>query len=148
MPLYTSARLRLRSATGTHLRGGGTGGGVSLAAWGRSASRRERSRIAAPCAKVGPPHCRHRRPPQALVTATPAPQESPAHRESMLFMAGIATPSPMPMSARAANSAGSPAAAATGVIAVARLHHTTPMPSTSLPPKRSAQMPPRTWVSR
>lgn len=63
-------------------------------------------------------------------------------------MAGMATPSPMPIAARHTSSGASPAFAATGVIAVARLHHATPKPSTTLPPMRSAHTPPATCVSR
>eukprot|EP00955_Chlamydomonas_euryale_P090181 364517-Chlamydomonas_euryale.AAC.7 len=55
-------------------------------------------------------------------------------RESMLFIAGIATPSPMPIRQRAHSSGTRPIDAATGVSAVARLHQMTPTPSTSLPP--------------
>lgn len=47
-----------------------------------------------------------------------------AHFESRLFIAGMATPSPMPMAARASSSTGSETRAAMGVSTVARLHHT------------------------
>mmetsp|Transcript_19014 Transcript_19014/g.48297 ORF Transcript_19014/g.48297 Transcript_19014/m.48297 type:complete len:290 (+) Transcript_19014:1348-2217(+) len=70
------------------------------------------------------------------------------HLDSRLFMAGMATPSPIPMSARAAHSGTSPADAAAGVRAVAMDHHTTPAPSTSLPPNLSAHTPPATCVTR
>ena len=66
------------------------------------------------------------------------------HLDSRLFMAGIATPSPMPMHARAASSTGRLQRAAMGVNTVASDHHTTPNPSTFLPPKRSAHTPPAT----
>lgn len=46
------------------------------------------------------------------------------HLDSRLFMAGMATPSPMPMAARASSSTGSETRAAMGVSTVARLHHT------------------------
>lgn len=46
------------------------------------------------------------------------------HFDSRLFMAGMATPSPIPISARAAHSVGRPPAAARGVSMVARDHHT------------------------
>jgi hypothetical protein len=65
-----------------------------------------------------------------------------------LFIAGIATPSPTPIMARAASSTGSPICAANGVSTVAMDHHTTPNPRTFLPPYRSAQTPPATCVSR
>eukprot|EP00983_Pelagomonas_calceolata_P090417 1157418-Pelagomonas_calceolata.AAC.8 len=68
------------------------------------------------------------------------------HLDSSVFIAGMATPSPMPMRARAASSVGRPWLAAHGVSAVAALHHSTPSPSTNLPPKRSAQIPPATCV--
>ena len=64
------------------------------------------------------------------------------HRLSSVFIAGIATPSPMPMHARTSRSTGRPACAATGVSAVASDHHATPKPSTRLPPKRSDHTPP------
>mmetsp|Transcript_28317 Transcript_28317/g.92451 ORF Transcript_28317/g.92451 Transcript_28317/m.92451 type:complete len:241 (-) Transcript_28317:315-1037(-) len=70
------------------------------------------------------------------------------HLERMLFIAGIATPSPTPMHARAARSAGKPSRAAIGVSIVATDHHTTPNPSTAFPPTRSANTPPATCVSR
>ena len=63
-------------------------------------------------------------------------------------MAGIATPSPMPMHARAASSTGSPICAAKGVAMVAIDHQTTPKPRMRLPPNLSAHTPPATWVSR
>ena len=63
-------------------------------------------------------------------------------------MAGMATPSPTPMQARASSSTGRPMLAAKGVAAVARLHQITPKASTFLPPKRSAHTPPATCVRR
>ena len=70
------------------------------------------------------------------------------HLESRLFMAGMATPSPTPMHARANRSAGRPSEAARGVRAVAMLHQMTPKPSTALPPYLSAHTPPATCVVR
>ena len=52
----------------------------------------------------------------------------------MLFMAGIATPSPIPMQVLMANSGVSPIVAAMGVITVAMLHQITPNPRTFFPP--------------
>ena len=63
-------------------------------------------------------------------------------------MAGMATPSPTPMHARANSSAGRPSEAARGVRAVAMLHQMTPKPSTALPPYLSAHTPPATCVVR
>lgn len=63
-------------------------------------------------------------------------------------MAGIATPSPMPMQARAASSTGRPMEAAMGVAMVARDHQMTPNPKIRLPPYLSAQTPPATCVKR
>ena len=63
-------------------------------------------------------------------------------------MAGMATPSPMPIQALASKRKGRPMCAAMGVKAVAMLHHTTPKPRTRLPPYLSAHTPPKTWVSR
>jgi hypothetical protein len=63
-------------------------------------------------------------------------------------MDGNVTPSPTPMPIRAANNAAKPAAAANGVISVKNDHDNTPMPSTILPPKRSARRPPSTCVRR
>lgn len=72
------------------------------------------------------------------------PRFCEADLDSMLFMAGMATPSPMPMHARAKSSAGNPKLAARGVNAVAMLHQITPKPSTVLPPYLSAHTPPAT----
>lgn len=70
------------------------------------------------------------------------------HRASILFMAGIATPSPIPMHARAMSNTGRLTPAAMGVMTVATDHQMTPSPRTSFPPKRSATTPPITYVSR
>ena len=56
------------------------------------------------------------------------------HLLIILFIAGIATPSPIPIHARAMSNAGSPIAAAMGVITVASDHQMTPNPSTTFPP--------------
>ena len=69
------------------------------------------------------------------------------HRAVMLFMHGSATPSPRPITARHARSAGSDAAAAKGVSAVAMDHVAMPASSTFLPPILSASTPPRKGVS-
>ena len=63
-------------------------------------------------------------------------------------MAGMATPSPMPMQALTISSGTRPRRAATGVMAVATLHQITPNPSTFFPPYLSAHTPPSTCVSR
>ena len=68
------------------------------------------------------------------------------HLESRLFIAGMATPSPTPMHARANKRAGRPKLAARGVKTVAMLHQMTPNPSTVLPPYLSAHTPPATCV--
>mmetsp|Transcript_7162 Transcript_7162/g.30512 ORF Transcript_7162/g.30512 Transcript_7162/m.30512 type:complete len:309 (-) Transcript_7162:175-1101(-) len=68
------------------------------------------------------------------------------HRAVMLFMHGKATPSPRPMTARHRSSAGSDAAAAKGVRAVATDHVAMPARSTFLPPILSASTPPRSGV--
>ena len=68
------------------------------------------------------------------------------HLDSRLFMAGMATPSPTPMHARANKRAGRPKLAARGVKTVAMLHQMTPKPSTVLPPYLSAHTPPATCV--
>ena len=57
-------------------------------------------------------------------------------------MDGMATPSPMPMQALAASSAGSPNRAAKGVSTVASDHQITPKPRMRLPPYLSAHTPP------
>ena len=57
--------------------------------------------------------------------------ELPPQDAALLMHAGIATPSPIPIHARAMSSAGSPIAAAMGVITVANDHQMTPNPSTS-----------------
>ena len=49
--------------------------------------------------------------------------------ERRLFMAGIATPSPIPIQALAVRRAGNPRCAANGVTAVAMDHQTTPKPA-------------------
>ena len=66
------------------------------------------------------------------------------HLANILFIAGMATPSPMPIQALANSNTGNPSPAAIGVIIVATDHQITPSPRMSLPPNLSATTPPMT----
>mmetsp|Transcript_2369 Transcript_2369/g.6385 ORF Transcript_2369/g.6385 Transcript_2369/m.6385 type:complete len:335 (-) Transcript_2369:531-1535(-) len=70
------------------------------------------------------------------------------HFATTAFIAGMATPSPIPIMTRTNARTEIPMPAANGVSAVASDHHTTPRPSTYFPPYLSARTPPSTCVHR